>query len=102
MRRIRTAIVGLAVATALLSCGGDDGIEGTYVHPEEGTLAVEGDGKASLDQSGEVTELTYEQDGDTITFAVEDERQEAERRDDDIVFPSGAFSGDAETVFTKQ
>jgi hypothetical protein len=93
----------LALAAACSSSNGED-FEGTYVHEEEGTIEIEGDGKATITQSGDAIAIPYTRDGDKVTFTAESsgESVTATLRGNTLVFEPGDFSGDEETVFTKQ
>lgn len=94
----------LALAAACSSDSDSGGIEGTYEHEEEGTIEIEGDGKATITQGEEETAIPYTRDGDTLTFTAESsgESVTATIKGDELVFEPGAFSGDEETVFTKK
>ncbi len=48
---------------------------GTYVHPVEGTIELHADGTWSIEQeSGSSANGTYEIEGTTITFFIDEER----------------------------
>ena len=98
--RIALAVAAPALATA---CGGDDGgIEGSYRHEEEGTVEILGDGDATLTQSGNPVELTYEVDGDTVTFeAPNGSSIDAEVTDEGLVFEEDAFNQEGRETFEK-
>jgi len=99
----------LAVAALLLpvaACGDDDeglGVEGTYVHAEEGTIEIETGGEGSITQSGEPVPFEWEQDGDTIQFSVEGAGvAEATLDGDELTFRAGDFSGDEPVTFVRE
>src|SRR5690606_28565081 len=94
VRRGLGAATLLAGVLGLAACGGDEGAAGTYVHEEEGTIVLEGDGTGTWTQSGDPLEFTWEQDGATITLQAGDSAAEVELVDGDLVIPPEFISGD--------
>jgi len=96
-------------ATTLTGCGGggDSGgdVEGTWVHPEEGTIVLEDGGDGSITQSGDPVPFEWELSGDTVLFSFEGDDEvsaQATIDGDTMTFRVGDFSGDEPAVFTRE
>ena len=102
---------GVAVAVVLLAGGacsndGGDGAEGTYTHPEEGTITLSEGGDGTWEQEGndEPFEFTWREDGDAIIFSSDGEEAPGEVRleDGNLVLPPELISGDEDVTFTRR
>ena len=100
-RAVLVAVVSLAVGAC--GGGGDDlDVEGTYVHPEEGTIVLEAGGDGTLTQEGDENAFEWDLDGDTVVLTVGgDVVAEAAFADDELTFRPGDFSGDEPAVFVR-
>lgn len=107
-RLVRGSASAALVAMLLVggACsGGDDGAEGTYEHPEEGTITLSEGGKGTWEQEGddEPFEFEWQESGETITFSSDGEKAGDVRLEGgDLVLPPDMISGDEDVTFTRQ
>lgn len=104
-RSVFAALMALLLVAGACSGGGDDGAEGTYEHPEEGTITLSDGGKGTWVQEGndEPFEFEWQESGDTITFTSDGkEAGNVKLEDGDLVLPPDMISGDEDVTFTRQ
>lgn len=108
MGRTRQALVVAGVATLpviTMACSGSDSVQGTYVHPEEGTIILADGGDASWEQEGDEkpSTLQWTEDGQDIDFLIDGEVEGTARIEDgDLVLPPDMISGDVDITFERE
>jgi hypothetical protein len=89
--RLRSLSIGLLLITTLAACGSDaGGASGVYTHPSEGSITLNDDGTFLITQGGvDGATGTYEVDGTTITFTIEDQSFSGPLEGDTLTDPDG-------------
>jgi hypothetical protein len=108
----RSALIAVSVGgfALLAACGGDDAgapAVGTWVHPEEGTVILEGDGTGEMVQSQGGVPFTWSLEDGNVEFDLDDDPENepdavAALDGDELTFRVGDYSGDEPVVFTRE
>ncbi len=104
-RRLAPAAVVALLMIGSACSGGNDGAEGSYEHPEEGTITLSADGKGMWEQEGndEPFEFEWEEKGDVIILSSDGEEEgEVRIEDGDLVLPPDMISGDEDVTFKRR
>ena len=101
----RPLLVIASIGLMGIGCSGDEGPEGTYQHPEEGTITLTEGGEGTWEQEGDDEPFAFgwESEGDAVVFSKDDEEAgRATIADGDLVLPPDMISGDDDVTFDRQ